>query len=57
MLQITAQHKLHIAIEPLDFRRGIDAIAAHCRRQLQCDPFSGQLFIFLNKRCTYPLHI
>ena len=50
MLQITPQHKLYIATEPLDFRRGIDAIAAHCRNQVQLDPFSGQLFVFRNKR-------
>lgn len=52
MLQITPQHKLYIATEPLDFRKGIDAIAAHCRRQIQQDPFSGQLFIFRNQRRT-----
>ena len=52
MLQITPQHKLYIATEALDFRKGIDAIAAYCRGQIQRDPFSGQLFVFRNKRFT-----
>ncbi len=52
MIQITSQHKLYIATEPLDFRKGIDAIAAYCRAQIQLDPFSGQLFVFRNKKFT-----
>lgn len=52
MLQITPQHRLCIAIEPVDFRRGIDGLAATCRGQLQRDPFSGHLFVFRNKKAT-----
>jgi transposase len=52
MLQITPQHRLFICIEPADFRRGIDGLAASCRNELDADPFSGCFFIFRNKRGT-----
>lgn len=52
MLQITAKHHLCIAIEPVDFRKGIDGLAAVCRKQLQSDPFEGSFFIFRNRRGT-----
>ncbi len=52
MLQITPQHRIFIAIEPTDFRRGIDGLAATCRGHLNQDPFSGRLFAFRNKKGT-----
>ena len=52
MLQITPQHRLCIAIEPADFRCGIDGLASRCKRHLQHDPFGGDLFVFRNKRST-----
>ena len=52
MLQITPQHQLFLAVEPVDFRRGIDGLRALCQRQWQDDPFSGHLFIFRNRRAT-----
>jgi transposase len=50
MLQITPQHRLWFALEPVDFRRGIDGLSALCRQQLKQDPFSGHWFIFRNRR-------
>ncbi len=52
MLQITPQHRILIATQPVDFRRGIDGLAATCRQQLAHDPFSGYLFVFRNKKGT-----
>jgi len=52
MLQITAQHRLYIAVKPVDFRKGIDGLAAVCRKHLQRDPFTGAFFIFRNRRGT-----
>jgi transposase len=52
MLQITPQHHICVAVEPVDFRRGINGLAAICRQQLQKDPFSGNLFVFRNKSGT-----
>ena len=38
MLQITPQMKILVAVEPVDFRRGIDALARLCQETLQHDP-------------------
>lgn len=50
MIPITAQHRLCIAVQPVDFRKGIDGLAAICRTQLKNDPFEGSIFIFRNRR-------
>lgn len=52
MLQITPHQKFYLGLEPLDFRKGIDAIAAVCHQKLLTDPMSGILFIFTNRRRT-----
>ena len=52
MIQITAHMRIVAAVEPVDFRKGIDGLAAVCRQQLQSDPFSGALFVFVNKSKT-----
>jgi len=52
MLQITSQHKVLMAIEPVDFRRGIDGLRSICMRQWKTDPFNGHVFVFKNKRST-----
>ena len=52
MLQITPQHRLLIAIEPVDFRKGIDGLRAMCQIQWQSDPFAGHIFIFRNRSAT-----
>ena len=50
MLQLTAQHRLLLAVEPADFRKGIDSLAGLCKSKLNEDPFSGAIFAFTNKR-------
>lgn len=50
MLQITPHHTLLLAVNPVDFRRGIDGLAALCRQELNSDPFGGSVFVFTNKR-------
>lgn len=52
MLQITPHHRLMIAVDPVDFRCGIDGLAALCRRTLDVEPFNGYLFAFRNRRGT-----
>lgn len=52
MLQITPHMKILLAVEPVDFRRGIDGLARACREVLHSDPFSGYLFVFRNRRGT-----
>jgi transposase len=52
MLQITPQQTIFVAVNPVDFRKGIDGLAALCRSQLNQDPFSGALFVFTNRQRT-----
>jgi len=52
MLQLTAKHKIFIGINPIDFRAGIDGIAAHCKNILAQDPFSGHVFLFRSRRAN-----
>ena len=52
MIQITPQMRILVAIEPADFRCGIDGLARICRQVLSADPFSGTAFVFRNRRGT-----
>lgn len=52
MLQVTPQMKVLVAVEPADFRKGIDGLAALCKASLRQDPFAGTVFVFRNRRAT-----
>lgn len=52
MIQVTPQMRILVAVEPADFRKGIDGLARLCRKELGSDPFSGALFVFRNRRRT-----
>ncbi len=52
MIQVTPQMRILVAIEPADFRKGIDGLARLCREVLISDPFSGSVFVFRNRRAT-----
>lgn len=52
MIQITPQMRILVAVDPVDFRRGIDGMARLCREVLDSDPFVGWLFVFRNRRAT-----
>ena len=52
MIQITPQMRILVAVEPADFRRGIDGLARMAREELARDPFSGCVFVFRNRRAT-----
>jgi hypothetical protein len=39
MIQITPQMRILAAVEPVDFRKGIDGLCRLCRKALQADPF------------------
>jgi transposase len=50
MIQITPQMRILLAVEPVDFRKGIDGLAAVCRQALGADPLAGTLFVFCSRR-------
>jgi transposase len=52
MIQITPHMRILVAVEPVDFRKGIDGLCRLCRTELQSDPFSGAIFVFCNRRRT-----
>ena len=52
MLQITPQMKVLVAVEPADFRQGIDGLARLCKDVLRQNPFAGTVFVFRNRRGT-----
>jgi transposase len=52
MLQITPQMRILVAVEPVDFRKGIDGLLRVCKEALGQDPFAGTLFAFRNRRAT-----
>lgn len=52
MLQIIPQMRVMLAVEPVDFRKGIDGLAGLCRKVLHEDPLAGTLFVFRNKKGT-----
>ena len=52
MIQIAPQMRILVAVEPVDFRKGIDSLAQLCRQVLKADPFSGAIFVFRNRRRT-----
>jgi transposase len=52
MIQITPQMRIMVAIEPCDFRKGIDGLARVCKEVLKQDPFSGWVFVFRNRPAT-----
>lgn len=51
MITITPQQRLMLKVEPIDFRKGIDAIIGLCRKWIQ-DPYDGTVFAFRNQRGT-----
>ena len=52
MLQITPQHRLLLAVEPVDFRKGICGLKGLCFNHLELNPFSGTVFAFTNRSRT-----
>ena len=41
--------RIHVATEPVDFRKGIDSLAALVQHYYGMQPFSGDIFIFRNR--------
>ena len=52
MIQITAQMRVLVAIEPVDGRKGIDSLVRLCQDKLAEDPFSGCVFVFRSRGGT-----
>ena len=52
MLQFSPSVKIFVCLNYVDFRKGIDGLAAVCRHQIFQNPLNGGVFVFRNKRRT-----
>ena len=52
MIQVTPHMRVFVAVEPADFRCGIDGLARRVEDVLASDPFGGTVFAFRNRRAT-----
>lgn len=50
MIAIASGVRVLIATRPVDFRKGMDGLAAVVKEHLKADPFSGAIFVFRSKR-------
>lgn len=44
--------KIFVAKEPISFKTRMDGTAAVCRNKYERDPYSGALFVFINRKKT-----
>ena len=44
--------RIHLAVQPVDFRNSIDGLCGVVRRVLEADPLSGHVWVFHNKART-----
>jgi len=50
-MMFPSQHlKIYVATRPVDFRKGMDRLAAIVQNEFELDPLSGALFVFRSKR-------
>jgi transposase len=52
MIQLQRDTRILLATHPVDFRKGIDGLAAVCRVELNKEPRSGTYFVFINQSGT-----
>jgi transposase len=50
MLSISTGTKVFLAVDPTDMRKGFDALQGLVTSELEKDPLSGHLFLFINRR-------
>ena len=50
MILAGGRFQVFVATRPVDFRKGMDSLAAVVQERLRLDPFSGAVFVFRAKR-------
>ena len=50
MIAVPPGTRIVVATQPVDFRAGMDGLAALVQQKLRSDPFCGQVFVFRSKR-------
>ena len=52
MRQLTPQSRIFLALAPVDFRKGMDGLAAVCRQSFAQNPLDGAIYVFRNRPGT-----
>lgn len=52
MIQLTPHMRILVAVQAVDFRKGIDGLARLAKEELRTDPFSGGMFVYRNRRAS-----
>ena len=52
MIRLTTETQVMLALNPVDFRRGIDSLSGLCQYELKQNPRSGVLFVFVSRDKT-----
>jgi len=50
MLMLPPSVKIYLAVEPIDMRKGVDALANVVRNALRQEPMSGHFFVFRGRQ-------
>ena len=50
MISVPPGTRIVVATQPVDFRAGMDGLAALVQQKLRFDPFCGEVFVFRSKR-------
>jgi transposase len=50
VIGLTGAVRVMVATKPVDFRKGMDGLAALVREAMAADPFSGAVYVFRSKR-------
>ena len=50
MILVPPGVRILLAVQPVDFRKGMDGLAALVQQVLRADPFAGDVFIFRPRR-------
>lgn len=50
MIGVSADVRIVVCATPIDFRKGMDALAALIQQTLKADPFAGDVFVFRSRR-------
>lgn len=50
MISPAGNFRIYLAAQPVDFRKGMDGLAAIAQSEFNLDPFSGAIFVFRAKR-------
>ena len=54
MIQVTPHMRIVVAVEPVDFRKGIDGLAAVCREKLKAIPFPAPCLLHQQVPKSHP---